>query len=151
MEPLAELDQFYFSTLDLSNNHQQLIVLGMLVGTGMYVKKLRLILVIIVTVILLASSTLASVLGDREVRMRVLDIGQGLAALIQTRDHAMLFDTGPSFGQFSTGERVLLPVLRRYGVTRLDRIIISHVASDHAGGLEAISVRGCGRCSVRGS
>ena len=140
MEPLAELDQFYFSTLDLSNNHQQLIVLGMLVGTGMYVKKLRLILVIIVTVILLASSTLASVLGDREVRMRVLDIGQGLAVLIQTRDHAMLFDTGPSFGQFSTGERVLLPVLRRYGVTRLDRIIISHVASDHAGGLEAISV-----------
>ena len=72
--------------------------------------------------------------------MRVLDIGQGLAALIQTRDHAMLFDTGPSFGQFSTGERVLLPVLRRYEVTRLDRIIISHVASDHAGGLEAISV-----------
>jgi competence protein ComEC len=66
------------------------------------------------------------------------DIGQGLAILIQTRDHAMLFDAGPSFGEFSTGERVLLPALKRYGVTRLDRVIVSHVAADHAGGLDAI-------------
>ena len=70
--------------------------------------------------------------------MRVFDVGQGLAILVQTRDHAMLFDTGSRFGEFSIGERVLLPALRRYGITRLDRIIVSHVAVDHAGGLEAI-------------
>jgi competence protein ComEC len=138
MEPLAVLNQLGFSTLDLSSNQQLLIVLSVLIGTGMYVKQLRLIVIGVATIILLAGSTLTSDLRDHEVRMRVFDIGQGLAILVQTRDHAMLFDTGPSYGQFSTGERVLLPALRRYGITRLDRIIISHVAADHAGGLEAI-------------
>ena len=138
LEPLNLLNQFSFSTLDLSASNQLLLVVGVLVVTILYVRKLRIFLIGTMTVILLAGSTLTSDLRNHEVRMRVFDIGQGLAILIQTRDHAMLFDAGPSFGQFSTGERVLLPALRRYGVTRLDRIIVSHVAADHAGGLDAI-------------
>ena len=138
LKPLSLLTQFNSSTLDLSNNSQLLLVVGVLVGTILYVRKLRIFLIGTMTVILLMGSTPTSGLRNHEVQMRVFDIGQGLAILVQTRDHAMLFDTGPSFGQFSTGERVLLPALRRHGVTRLDRIIVSHVAADHAGGLEAI-------------
>ena len=138
LKPLSLLDQFSFSTLDVSNNNQLLLVVGVLVGTILYVRKLRVLLIGTVTVILLVGSTPTSGIKNHEVRMRVFDIGQGLAILVQTRDHAMLFDTGPKFGQFSTGERVLLPALRRHGVTRLDRIIVSHAAADHAGGLEAI-------------
>ncbi len=138
LKPLSLLDQFSFSTLDVSNNNQLLLVVGVLVGTILYVRKLRVLLIGTVTVILLVGSTPTSGIKNHEVRMRVFDIGQGLAILVQTRDHAMLFDTGPKFGQFSTGERVLLPALRRHGVTRLDRIIVSHAAADHAGGLDAI-------------
>jgi len=138
LEPLSLLNRFSFSTLDLSVNNQLLLVVGVLVVTIFYVRKLRIFLIGTMSVILLAGSTLTSDLRNHEVRMRVFDIGQGLAILIQTRDHAMLFDAGPSFGQFSTGERVLLPALKRYGVTRLDRVIVSHVAADHAGGLDAI-------------
>tara|TARA_B110001454_G_scaffold66042_1_gene64233 strand:- start:17408 stop:18796 length:1389 start_codon:yes stop_codon:yes gene_type:complete len=138
LEPLSLLNRFSFSTLDLSVNNRLLLVVGVLVVTIFYVRKLRIFLIGTMSVILLAGSTLTSDLKNHEVRMRVFDIGQGLAILIQTRDHAMLFDAGPSFGQFSTGERVLLPALKRYGVTRLDRVIVSHVAADHAGGLDAI-------------
>lgn len=68
----------------------------------------------------------------------VLDVGQGLAVVLRTADHALLYDAGPRFGQFDTGEAVVLPALRALGITRLDRIVISHAARDHAGGLAAI-------------
>jgi len=59
----------------------------------------------------------------------VLDVGQGLSVLVQTQNHALLFDTG----QAANGERVLLPVLRQTGIHRLDKLILSHNDLDHIG------------------
>lgn len=70
-----------------------------------------------------------------------LDVGQGLAVLVRTREHALLYDAGPRFGDFDLGERVVLPSLRQLGVARLDQLLLSHADSDHAGGAEAV-VRG---------
>ena len=70
-----------------------------------------------------------------------LDVGQGLAVLVRTREHALLYDAGPRFGDFDLGERVVLPSLRQLGVDRLDLLLLSHADSDHAGGAEAV-VRG---------
>lgn len=71
----------------------------------------------------------------------LLDVGQGLALLVRTRRHALLYDAGPRYGDFDLGERVVLPSLRRLGVARLDRLLLSHADNDHAGGALAI-VRG---------
>ncbi len=71
----------------------------------------------------------------------VMDVGQGAAVLLQTERHAMLYDTGPRWGRFDTGEAVVLPALRSLGVSRLDRIVVSHAAGDHAGGLPAVRAR----------
>ena len=63
------------------------------------------------------------------------DIGQGNAVLIRTHGHALLFDTGPVYAPGAdAGERVLLPLLRRLGVQRLDMLVLSHRDSDHVGG-----------------
>jgi competence protein ComEC len=72
-------------------------------------------------------------------RLTVLDVGQGLAVLVQTRAHALLYDTGPRFNEAAdAGNRIIAPVLRANAVTRLDAMIVTHQDSDHSGG--AISI-----------
>jgi competence protein ComEC len=68
-----------------------------------------------------------------------LDVGQGLAILIRTRHHALLYDAGPRFGDFDLGERVVLPALRKLSVDNLDVMLLSHADADHAGGALAIA------------
>lgn len=67
-----------------------------------------------------------------------LDVGQGLAVLLRTRSHSLLYDAGPAFGDHDLGERVVLPTLRKLGVRQLDVMLISHAHADHAGGAPAI-------------
>lgn len=72
-------------------------------------------------------------------RLTVLDVGQGLAVVAQTRNHALLFDTGPGFGPGAdSGSRVIVPFLRAAGIRRLDTMVLSHDDADHTGG--ALSV-----------
>jgi competence protein ComEC len=68
-----------------------------------------------------------------------LDVGQGLAILIRTRHHTLLYDAGPRFGDFDLGERVVLPALHKLGVERIDLMLLSHADADHAGGALAVS------------
>jgi len=62
-------------------------------------------------------------------RATVLDVGQGLSVLVETRHSATLFDTGAP----PNGERVGLPALRALGRHSLDTLILSHNDADHAG------------------
>jgi competence protein ComEC len=74
-----------------------------------------------------------------ELRVTVLDVGQGLAVVVRTRDHVLLYDTGPAFTeQIDAGGRIVVPYLRAAGVGRLDAMVVSHDDSDHSGG--ALSV-----------
>jgi competence protein ComEC len=68
-----------------------------------------------------------------------LDVGQGLAILVRTRHHTLLYDAGPRFGELDQGERVVLPALRKLGVKGIDLMLISHAHADHAGGARAIA------------
>ncbi|WP_248915778.1 DNA internalization-related competence protein ComEC/Rec2 [Pseudomonas moorei] len=68
-----------------------------------------------------------------------LDVGQGLAILVRTRHHTLLYDAGPRFGDNDLGERVVLPTIRKLGVDGIDLMLISHAHADHAGGAQAIA------------
>jgi competence protein ComEC len=69
----------------------------------------------------------------------LLDVGQGLALVVQTRQHALLYDSGDRFSaHFNAGDAVILPYLRQRGIERLDTLVISHGDRDHRGGMEAI-------------
>lgn len=73
------------------------------------------------------------------VDMHVLDVGQGLAAIVQTERHVLLFDTGPSFrGGGSTAHTIVLPYLASRGIKRIDWLVVSHADLDHAGGVPAL-------------
>jgi len=65
----------------------------------------------------------------------LLDVGQGLSAVIQTKHHTLVFDTGPKFSDsFNTGTAIVLPFLQHQGITLVDSLIISHADNDHIGG-----------------
>jgi len=81
----------------------------------------------------------AGKLPINEVLITILDVGQGSSLLVQTRNHALVYDTGPKFRSgFNTGEAVVVPFLRHSGISKLDKIIVSHQDNDHSGGLKAI-------------
>ncbi len=74
-----------------------------------------------------------------ELWLTVLDVGQGLAVLARTHDHALLYDAGPRFNAASdSGSRVIAPFLRSEGVADLDALVVSHDDKDHAGGARSI-------------
>ena len=69
----------------------------------------------------------------------VLDVGQGLAVLVRTARHTLLYDTGPLYSADSNaGQRVVVPYLRATGVEQLDTLVVSHRDKDHAGGVSAV-------------
>jgi competence protein ComEC len=67
--------------------------------------------------------------------MTVLDVGQGLAVVVQTHRHALLYDAGPRYTEESdAGGRIVAPFLRAAGIRRLGGMMITHQDSDHSGG-----------------
>ena len=80
------------------------------------------------------------------VRFSLLDVGQGLSAVVQTARHTLVFDTGPRFSpRFDTGEAVIVPFLHQQHIGAVDTLLISHSDMDHIGGapslLKALPVR----------
>ncbi|MQQ34776.1 DNA internalization-related competence protein ComEC/Rec2 [Pseudomonas sp. SZ57] len=75
---------------------------------------------------------------EGQVDVLQLDVGQGLAILLRTRNHTLLYDAGPRFGEFDIGQRVVVPAMRKAGVRHLDLMLISHSDADHAGGAAAV-------------
>ncbi|MEW6559281.1 MAG: DNA internalization-related competence protein ComEC/Rec2 [Pseudomonadota bacterium] len=75
-----------------------------------------------------------------ETELWFADVGQGMAVVVRTARHTLLFDTGPQQAPgVDAGGRVLLPLLHSLGVRRLDRVVVSHDDSDHAGGAATIA------------
>jgi competence protein ComEC len=92
---------------------------------------------------LLLMGSLAQGYGNRvaagDARATVLDVGHGLAVLVQTRRHVLLYDAGPSYQSgYDSGRRVVIPAAAALGIHRLDRMVISHADADHAGGIAAV-------------
>src|SRR6267378_2227699 len=70
-----------------------------------------------------------------EAWITTFDVGQGLAVLVRTESHSVLYDAGPAYGaEADSGARVIVPYLRAAGLTRLDLVVLSHEDNDHLGG-----------------
>lgn len=77
-----------------------------------------------------------------QLRVMVIDVGQGLSVLLQTEHHRLLYDTGPVFGPGSdAGLRHILPALHQSGVHKLDMLVLSHDDNDHTGGAASVLAR----------
>ncbi len=72
----------------------------------------------------------------------MLDVGQGLAVLVQTARHDLLYDAAARHASgFDLGEAVVAPGLLGLGVRQLDLLLLSHADTDHAGGAVAVMQR----------
>ena len=93
-----------------------------------------------ITVFGLVASCLLPRFVPRPFTAYFLDVGQGDCALIVTPEgESILIDAGGLGGQFDTGERIVVPVLRYLGIQQLDYLIISHGHHDHAGGAAGVA------------
>ncbi|ODT96538.1 MAG: DNA internalization-related competence protein ComEC/Rec2 [Rhodanobacter sp. SCN 67-45] len=78
--------------------------------------------------------------ADGAFRLWVLDVGQGLAVLVRTHDHLLVYDTGARYPSgFDLGEAVVLPSIHALGLSRVDTLMISHGDNDHAGGAQTVA------------
>ncbi|GMK41373.1 DNA internalization-related competence protein ComEC/Rec2 [Paenibacillus sp. CCS19] len=89
---------------------------------------------------------------DRTAQFSSLDIGQGDSLLIRTGSgkHVLVDGGGTvAFGSkkeawqerrdpFEVGRKVLVPLLKQRGVHAIDLLVITHLDSDHIGGLQAV-------------
>jgi len=89
---------------------------------------------------------------DRTATVSFLDVGQGDAALIRTPSgRHILVDGGGTLrfdkpgeawrrrlDPFDVGEDVVVPLLMKRGVRRLDLVVATHLDADHIGGLAAV-------------
>ena len=74
-------------------------------------------------------------LAKGEAQLSIIDVGQGLSVLVQTKHHALLYDTGANA---NAGERIINPYLAWLQLRRLDTLMISHNDKDHTGGADAL-------------
>lgn len=71
-----------------------------------------------------------------QLRVHLLDVGQGQAVVLETARHVMVYDTGARWGDKMDGAKLaILPFLRSRGWQAVDRVMVSHSDLDHAGGL----------------
>ncbi|MCG7913819.1 MAG: DNA internalization-related competence protein ComEC/Rec2 [Candidatus Thiodiazotropha weberae] len=74
-----------------------------------------------------------------EIWFTLLDVGQGLACVVETSNHLLLYDTGPGQGDRTAADSVIMPFLRFRGHRKIDKLIVSNGDRDHAGGVESLT------------
>jgi competence protein ComEC len=76
---------------------------------------------------------------EGDFHVTAFDVGQGMALLVETAGHRLLYDAGPAYAPGADGgSRVILPYLNVRGIGRLDGMVISHGDADHTGGALAV-------------
>jgi competence protein ComEC len=71
--------------------------------------------------------------------LTAIDVGQGLAVVVETANRVLVFDTGPAWpGSGAAAQVTLLPYLRARGIRAVDRLVVSHDDKDHSGGAERL-------------
>jgi competence protein ComEC len=79
-------------------------------------------------------------INQGEFDFTLLDVGQGLASIIRTQNHVLVYDTGASYPSgFDLGRIAVNPHLRFIGADSIDKLVLSHGDNDHAGGATAVA------------
>jgi competence protein ComEC len=82
---------------------------------------------------------LPNTLSNKQLQLVVFDVGQGLATMVRTKHHTLIFDTGAKLSEvFDMGKGVIVPYLLKYGIKKIDILAISHGDNDHIGGAKSL-------------
>ncbi|MFH1525568.1 MAG: DNA internalization-related competence protein ComEC/Rec2 [Bacteroidota bacterium] len=126
-----------FSTLD-----SIIFYLAICFGAWAYKIMLSIRAKIITAVLITANFFLFCTLDNTELikesRLNVvmIDVGQGDSFLIRFPDNkTALVDAGDAKINFDSGERIIYPLMKKFGIEKIDYAFISHVDSDHYRGI----------------
>ena len=74
-----------------------------------------------------------------DLKLSVLDVGQGSAFVVQVGKQTLVYDVGPKYtNSFDAGSGIVAPYLYSLGINYIDRLVVSHGDMDHAGGLTGL-------------
>jgi len=80
-----------------------------------------------------------NILPENELSIVTIDVGQGDAILVKFPNGKVgLIDAGNRSDYFDNGERVIIPLLNKLGIDKLDYGFITHLDSDHYGGFVSL-------------
>lgn len=105
------------------------------------VKKFIVVLMIVIfsffSVFLFYNLNLEDIFYNYDLKIYLVDVGQGDCIIIQTKNKNIIIDSGEgnSDNKYDYGKNVVFNHLLKIGITKIDYMIYSHMDSDHAGGL----------------
>ena len=80
--------------------------------------------------------------GENELLVEALDVGQGTAVAVRTKNELVLYDTGPGDGAgLDQVGSAIAPMVAALGRAAPDRVVVSHGDLDHTGGLHSLVTR----------
>ena len=97
--------------------------------------------VVLAVVGLLAARSLPGLaVGDNQLTMVAVDVGQGAATLLHSGEETVLVDCGSLYTPLGPGTLVA-DTMASYGWKKLDKMVLTHYNEDHAGGLGELLAR----------
>lgn len=136
--PFAYVDTLRFRPIDAVPFYA-LLFLFVYIGRPVIARRLLVLVLIGLNLAILWPGAKYPVKTRGILRVSVLDVGEGDAMLVEfPRGETMLVDAGPRTGASDAGERVVVPFLRRFGISRIDLLVLTHPHSDHLGGIPSV-------------
>lgn len=84
-----------------------------------------------------------SVFSEGKMSVMMADVGQGDSFLIRTPGGKyVMIDAGRADENYNSGDRVIIPLMERMNIPRIDLAIMSHTDADHFGGFTALAAAG---------
>ena len=132
------------SQLLVKVSHEQLMMLltfiGLLFISVFFSLRKRVVVVLLASLSLAMATNTLYQQENNTWQVNVLDVGHGLAVIIEKNGHAVLYDTGARYPSgFNLAQSVISPYLQYHGISAIDHLIISHSDIDHAGGLSYLA------------
>jgi len=94
---------------------------------------------VIYTVATLILLVLLQIRPDPKFRVTFVSVGQGDGAIVEfPNGKVLVLDAGDRNFGFDAGKRYVLPLLKYYGINKIDYLVATHAHSDHFGGMLSV-------------
>lgn len=90
----------------------------------------------VVMILPLLVGTVVTPISQGHAKIHFYDVGSGMAVLVRTANHVLLYDTGSHREPFSALQWAILPSFYSLRIQALDALMLSHEDEDHAGGAQ---------------